>query len=102
MEGPNCEYMKNLYNKQVLLTGPILPESSTTNLKSPISSPWRLGSTTTNLKSPITRMFCEPWWFVVYMAGIIEKTMKTTKLMWDASRRNEQRQKQIDLIYIYN
>ncbi|KAF5199557.1 Udp-glycosyltransferase 79b3 [Thalictrum thalictroides] len=28
MEGPYCEYLKNLYNKQVLLTGPILPEPS--------------------------------------------------------------------------
>ncbi|KAF5199795.1 Glycosyltransferase [Thalictrum thalictroides] len=33
MEGPNCEYLKNLYNKQVLLTGPILPESSNNPLE---------------------------------------------------------------------
>ncbi|KAF5182929.1 Udp-glycosyltransferase 79b3 [Thalictrum thalictroides] len=28
MEGPYCEYLKNVYNKQVLVTGPILPEPS--------------------------------------------------------------------------
>ncbi|KAF5190621.1 Udp-glycosyltransferase 79b30 [Thalictrum thalictroides] len=33
MEGPYCEYLKNLYNKEILLTGPILPEASHTPLE---------------------------------------------------------------------
>ncbi|KAF5186068.1 Udp-glycosyltransferase 79b3 [Thalictrum thalictroides] len=33
MEGPYCEYLKNVYNKQILLTGPILPEPSKTLLE---------------------------------------------------------------------
>ncbi|KAF5197691.1 Udp-glycosyltransferase 79b9, partial [Thalictrum thalictroides] len=33
MEGASCEYLKNLYNKEILLTGPILPELSHTPLE---------------------------------------------------------------------
>ncbi|PIA30578.1 hypothetical protein AQUCO_05500111v1 [Aquilegia coerulea] len=33
LEGSYCEYLKNLYNKQVLLTGPILPKPSNNPLE---------------------------------------------------------------------
>ncbi|KAF5197096.1 Udp-glycosyltransferase 79b3 [Thalictrum thalictroides] len=33
MEGAECDYLKNVYNKEILLTGPILPEPSHTPLE---------------------------------------------------------------------